>query len=254
MINFRFYLLALLCILQSEFILAQDDMLKILNQQDTLSGKEFVNPAFKTSRIINLQTAEVIKKKLFDVKIAHRFSAIGVSSNGTSSVHNLWGFDELSDIRISFDYGLTNNWNIGIARSKYYENYELNTKWKFASQRRNNSTPLTATLYFVSTYSGKDNFTYTFDNPSEQTAFKRHFSFASLLILSRKFSDRLSLEVSPIYIHRNLVDLQDQNESFAIGTAPTQIHRCALSSSSADIREYSLHRAILKLLLGLLIV
>ncbi len=217
MINFRFYLLALLCILQSSFILAQDDMLKLLNQQDTLSGKEFVNPAFKTSRIINLQTAEVIKKKLFDVKISHRFSAIGASSNGTSSVHNLWGFDESSDIRISFDYGLTNNWNIGIARSKYYENYELNTKWKFASQRRNNSNPLTATLYFVTTYSGKDNFVYTLDNPSKQTAFNRHFSFVSQLILSRKFSDRLSFELSPIYIHRNFVEQQDQNESFAVG-------------------------------------
>ncbi len=217
MINFRFYLLALLCILQSSFILAQDDMLKLLNQQDTLSGKEFVNPAFKTSRIINLQTAEVIKKKLFDVKISHRFSAIGASSNGTSSVHNLWGFDESSDIRISFDYGLTNNWNIGIARSKYYENYELNTKWKFASQRRNNSTPLTATLYFVATYSGKDNFVYTLDNPSKQTAFNRHFSFVSQLILSRKFSDRLSFELSPIYIHRIFVEQQDQNESFAVG-------------------------------------
>jgi hypothetical protein len=216
--NFSFYLLALLCLLQSKFVLAQDDMLKLLNQQDTLSGKEFVNPAFKTSRIINLQTAEVIKKKLFDVKISHRFSAIGVSSNGTSSVHNLWGFDESSDIRISFDYGLTNNWNIGIARSKYYENYELNTQWKFASQRRNNSTPLTATLYFVTTYSGKDNFAYTLDNPSEQTALNRRFSFVSQLILSRKFSDRLSFELSPIYIHRNFVEQQDQNESFAVGT------------------------------------
>jgi len=216
--NFKFYLLALLCLLQSKFVLAQDDMLKLLNQQDTLSGKEFVNPAFKTSRIINLQTAEVIKKKLFDVKISHRFSAIGASSNGTSSVHNLWGFDESSDIRISFDYGLTNNWNIGIARSKYYENYELNTKWKFASQRRNNSTPLTATLYFVTTYSGKDNFAYTFDIPSEQAALNRRFSFVSQLILSRKFSDRLSFEISPIYIHRNFVEQQDQNESFAVGT------------------------------------
>jgi hypothetical protein len=110
------------------------------------------------------------------------------------------------------------NWNIGIARSKYYENYELNTKWKFASQRRNNSTPLTATLYFVTTYSGKDNFAYTFDIPSEQAALNRRFSFVSQLILSRKFSDRLSFEISPIYIHRNFVEQQDQNESFAVGT------------------------------------
>ncbi|MFM7014832.1 MAG: DUF5777 family beta-barrel protein [Bacteroidota bacterium] len=213
----RITLLFLMFCLQHWFCFAQDDMLKLLNQQDTVTGKEFVNPAFKTSRIINLQTAEVLKKKLLDVKISHRFSAIGTSSNVSSSVHNLWGFDESSDIRISFDYGILTNWNVGFARSKYLENWELNSKYKFASQRRDNSTPLTATVFCVGTYSSKQNWSYTFDNPSEQEEFKRHFSFASQLILSRKMSDRLSLEVSPIFVHRNFVNATDNNNSFAIG-------------------------------------
>jgi hypothetical protein len=209
--------LLLFCLSQNSFLFAQDDMLKLLNEQDTLTGKEFMNPAFKTNRIINLQTAEVIKKKMLDIKIAHRFSAIGTSSNGTSSVHNLWGFDESSDIRISFDYGLTNNWNVGFARSKYQENWELNTKWKFASQRRDNSMPFTATIFCVATYSSKQSMYYIFDNPSKSTELKRHFAFASQLVLSRKFSDRLSFEISPIYVHRNFVTVNDKNEAFALG-------------------------------------
>ena len=209
---FFFYLL------QSTFVFAQEDMLKLLSEQDTMTGKEFVNPAFKTNRIINLQTAEVIKKKMLDIKIAHRFSAIGTSSNGTSSVHNLWGFDESSDIRISFDYGLTNNWNVGFARSKYQENWELNSKYKLASQRRDNSMPFTVTLFGVATYSSKENMNYIFDNPSYQTELNRRFSFASQLIISRKFSDRFSFELSPIYVHRNFVNAEDNNEAFAIGT------------------------------------
>jgi len=60
------------CLLQSTFAFAQEDMLKLLSEQDTLTGKEFVNPAFKTNRIINLQTAEVIKKKMLDIKITQR--------------------------------------------------------------------------------------------------------------------------------------------------------------------------------------
>lgn len=59
----KIFSLLLLCLIQSTFLFAQEDMLKLLNEQDTLTGKEFVNPAFKTNRIINLQTAEVIKKK-----------------------------------------------------------------------------------------------------------------------------------------------------------------------------------------------
>ena len=46
-------------LLQSTFVFAQEDMLKLLSEQDTITGKEFVNPAFKTNRIINLQTADI---------------------------------------------------------------------------------------------------------------------------------------------------------------------------------------------------
>ena len=216
--NRKVFALLFLFFLQGPFLFAQEDMLKLLNEQDTLLGKEFVNPAFKTNRIINLQTAEVIKKKMLDIKIAHRFSALGTSSNGTSSIHNLWGFDESSDIRISFDYGLNNNWNVGFARSKYLENWELNSKYKLASQRRDNSMPFTATLFAVAAYSSKQSLNYIFDNPSSQTEFNRRFAFASQLIISRKFSDRFSFEISPIYVHRNFVNADDNNEAFAIGT------------------------------------
>jgi hypothetical protein len=213
----KFFTLLLLCLLRSNFLFAQEDMLQLLNEQDTLTGKEFLNPAFKTNRIINLQTAEVIKKKMLDIKIAHRFNSLGTSSNGTSSVHNLWGFDESSDIRISFDYGLTDSWNVGFARSKYMENWELNTKWKFSSQRRDNSMPFTASFFCVAAYSSKQNIYYIFDNPSKSTELKRRFAFASQLIISRKFSDRFSFELSPIYIHRNFVNINDKNEAFALG-------------------------------------
>jgi hypothetical protein len=212
----RFVLLIIFSLF-STLLFAQDDILQLLNEQDTLTGKEFVNPAFKTNRIINIQTAEVIQKKMLDVKIAHRFNAIGVSSNGTSSVHNLWGFDESSDIRISFDYGLTDKWNIGFARSKFLENWELNSKLKLAGQRRDNSMPVTITLYGVATYSSKQSINYIFDNPTTNTVFKRRFAFVSQLVFARKFSNRLSLEVTPIYVHRNFVAADDNNEALAIG-------------------------------------
>ena len=214
----KIFLFVFFCILQNTLALAQEDMLQLLKEQDTTTRIEFVNPAFKTNRIINLQTAEVIMKKMLDIKIAHRFSAIGTSSNGTSSVHNLWGFDESSDIRISFDYGLTNNWNVGFARSKYQENWELNSKYKFASQRSDNSMPFTATFFTVAAYSSKQSINYTFDTPSSKTELNRRFAFASQLILSRKCSDRFSFEISPIYVHRNFVNATDNNEAFAIGT------------------------------------
>ena len=163
--------------------MAQEELLKILQQGDSSSFSKPVGAAFKTTKIINLQTAELLGKKLMDLRISHRFGAIGTAANGKSSYHNLWGFDESSDIRIGFDFGITNNLNLGVARSKNHENWELSGKYKFMHQRRNNHIPFTAALFGNITYSSRKDLRLTYDAPSASKEFPRHFAYSSQLIL-----------------------------------------------------------------------
>lgn len=196
---------------------AQDDLLKMLQQTDSTTFNRPVGAAFKSSKIINLQTAELLGKKLMELRITHRFGAIGTSPNGKSSYHNIWGFDESSDIRIGFDFGLSDNLNVGFARSKNHENWELSGKLKFLRQRRNNSIPVTATLFSNLTYSSKEDPRLIYDNPSSSEEFSRRFAYASQLILQRKFSKHLSLELVPGLVYHNFVESYDENLALYCG-------------------------------------
>lgn len=216
----RYYIYLLLVCLLSGWATkasAQDDLLKMLQQGDSSTFKRPVGAAFKTTKIINLQTAELLGKNLMDIRITHRFGAIGTSTNGKSSYHNIWGFDESSDIRIGFDFGLNENLNVGFARSKNHENWELSGKYRFMRQRRNNSKPFTAALFANLTFSTKDDPRFIYDNPSSSEEFSRRFAYATQLILQRKFSKRISLEIVPGIIYHNFVESFDDNLSISCG-------------------------------------
>src|ERR1700740_2552894 len=83
---------------------AQDDLdlLSLIN--DSVPHKrEKVYATFKTTKIINGQSVETVKKNSLDFRVTHRFSDIATGG----SAHSLYGFDNSTDIRISFDYGVT---------------------------------------------------------------------------------------------------------------------------------------------------
>ena len=104
-----------LLILSATNLFAQDDLLKQLEGQSK-SAKEPVIATFKSSRIINLQTTETNKKRELDFRVSHLFGNIGEESGG--GYHNFYGFDQSNDIRIAFNYGLTDRLMIGVARAK----------------------------------------------------------------------------------------------------------------------------------------
>ena len=93
---------------------SQEDITAILNTEK--QPVERVRATFKTTRIINIQTNETVHKRTLDFRVAHRFGAIGNGSGGNG--HNLYGFDISTDIRIAFEYGITDKIGIG-AKASY---------------------------------------------------------------------------------------------------------------------------------------
>ena len=76
-----------------------DDLLKLVGEPVTEMSNEKVFATFQTSKIVNAQSIETVKKGTLDFRITHRFSDIAVGGSG----HGLWGFDDSQDIRYSFD-------------------------------------------------------------------------------------------------------------------------------------------------------
>ena len=86
-------------VLSARFSFAQNDIVDdILNEQKP--KREYVAYTFKSTRIINGHSIEMVKKNAIDVRISHRFGDIAVK--GVSG-HTLGGIDNASDILISVE-------------------------------------------------------------------------------------------------------------------------------------------------------
>jgi len=215
----------------SSSVFAQDDLMSMLEDEADIPTNTKVFATFKGAKIINAHTTELVKAKTLDFRITHRFGNIGGASGG--GFHTLYGFDQSEDIRISFDYGINDHIQVGIARSKRMENIDGNVKAKILHQTDDNSIPVSAVWF--------SNFAFTpqrdLDN-RYQNAISR-LSYVHQLIVARKFSDRISFEILPTLVHRNLVELDpdgilDENTFFSIGFAG----RIKLSQRVALVADY----------------
>src|SRR5215207_5511711 len=106
---------------------AQEDLLKLVRDSTTPKKSEWASGAFKSSRVINGQSMELIGKGVLDVRILHRF---GLVSNGAKE---FFGLDQAS-MRMGFDYGLGTNLTIGAGRSTL--NKELDIFFKYRPVRQ----------------------------------------------------------------------------------------------------------------------
>ncbi len=196
------YLFILL--LAFNFANAQDDL---LDQLDSIQPKEnqIASAAFKGLQVCNMQSTKLPVKGEFYFLVSHRFGDL------SKGLENFFGLDNALT-KIGGIWGVTNWLSLSVSRHTYNKTYELAGKYKLVSQREN-GFPFTIVGYNtmdINSELKKDN------NP--QLKFQNRLQFSNQLIISRKFSESFSLEVLPIFIHKNLYDNTiDQKETFLLG-------------------------------------
>ena len=180
-----------------------DDLLSLIPEEETT---EYVTASFKTDRVINLHSLENTAAGELDVKISHRF---GFLSGG---LYELFGLDQAS-IRIGGDYGITDRWMIGLGRSSYQKTYDGFMKYKLLRQSTG-AKKMPVTLCVLGTMAIK-----TLKPPEDrENYFSSKLYYTGQLIVGRKFSKVFSLQLSPSYVHRNLVQTEEEkNDVFALG-------------------------------------
>jgi hypothetical protein len=201
---------------------AQDDLLKLVDSSKP--EKEYVSRAFKSSRVINGHSIEMIPKGNMDFRILHRFGLVNTGAN------NLWGLDQ-ANMRFGFDYGLLTNLTVGIGRSN------VNKEWdgfiKFRPLRQSTgpkSSPVSIVVVAGMTYT-----TMPWTDPDRQNYTSSRVAYYGEIIVGRKFSDAVSLQLAPTMVHRNLVPLEtDDNDAFALGVGG----RVKLSRRVALVVDY----------------
>lgn len=184
---------------------AQDDLLSLLGDDTTTVN--YAKNAFKSSRVINGQSMEMIPKGALDFRILHRFGEV------SGGAYEFFGLDAAS-MRMGFDYGITKNFTVGVGRSTAKKELDGFVKYRILHQSTGAKVMPVSLLYVGGITCDGMKWTDT----SAANYFTSRLAFYHQLIIGRKFSDRLTLQVSPTYLHRNLVELNsDPNDIYSVG-------------------------------------
>ncbi len=174
--------------------------------------------SFSGTRVLTNHSVELLPKRSLEFIVAHKFGDIAGDQGG---LQNFYGFDNLADVRIAFEYGVLDNLDIGVGRNKgvgiisgVLDGY---AKYKILQQKE---TGMPVNLVFVSSlilpYKAA---VADLSSVASYPKFLNRFTFTNQLLVSRKFSDRFVLQANLGYNHRNYVDAQDVNGLFFAGVS-----------------------------------
>ena len=162
---------------------AQDDLLNLLEEEDEQTT-EFVDAIFKGTRLINGHSVKTRKKGTLDFMISHRFGEIN------SGAYNFFGLDD-SNIRIGLEYGITDRLYVGFARNSFEKTFDGFGKYRLIRQSSGiKNMPFSVTLF--SSIAIK-----TLRIPNEEQAFSDKLAFTNQLLIARKITSALSLQLMP---------------------------------------------------------
>ena len=120
-----------------------DDLLNMVNEKPK---KEYVSATFKTTRLINFHTVEVLSKRSLDFRISHRFGDIN------SKAYNAWGIDGGANIRLGLEYCHGSRLMFGIGRTSSKKIADAFLKYRLLKQTtKGGGMPVSVTL-FTSVY------------------------------------------------------------------------------------------------------
>jgi len=184
---------------------AQDDLLKEL--QEGQQRTEYALLTFKGTRIINGQSVETKGKGELEFIFSHRFGRVNSGS------YNFWGLDD-AFIRLGLEYGITQRLGVGVGRTSTDKTFDGYIRYKVLRQSKGEvNVPVTitaiATGYIKTSPQASDN--------PQIAPIDRLASSLSLLV-ARRFNSNLSLQLAPVYVHRNSVaQFLENNDDIAIG-------------------------------------
>lgn len=215
----RHFLLLFALLLCSQWLVAQEeDLLSMLGEEKTT---DYATASFKTNRIINGHSIENTAAGVLDFKISHRFGPV------RQGVYDMFGLDAAT-IRIGFDYGITDRLMIGVGRNGNEKIIDGFAKYRILRQSTGKRNMPISLSYLID---GQIK-TLKFSDAERDNKFTSRLYYTHQLLLARKFSKGLSLQLMPTLVHRNLVPTRDENNdvlAMGIGGRAKLTKRVALN-------------------------
>ncbi len=200
-------------------IFAQDDLLDMLDEEEETT---LVTSAFMGTHIINGHSTKTKGKGALDFLIYHRFGPVN------SGIDEFFGLDQ-ANMRLGFEYGISDVFDLGIGRSTYEKTYDGYLKWKFIRQQTGGRGGSSFNMVFFSSIAIGTNDTGDDVSTSDRMGYTFEF------LISRKFGRKFTLQIMPGLVHLNAVPAAiDKNDIYFTGIA----FRYKLTPSVALTGEY----------------
>src|SRR6056300_436209 len=170
----------------SHFLSAQDEDFDLLG--DDVTPVREVGYAFKTNRVINLQSLESTSQGVLDFKMLHRFGA------WISGFYEGFGLDQAT-VRFGFDYGLTKRCQLSMGRSNINQskNVDALVKYRFL-QQKTEGMPISLLGVFGTQYLLGSRLDSILTN-------QQRASYFGQLIIGSKLNENLSIQLSPTFLY-----------------------------------------------------
>jgi hypothetical protein len=196
--------IVLLIFIASESAKPQDLMSVLNNDKPKI---DYTSATFKTTRIVIGQSIENPARGNMLFLITHHFGAIN------TGYENLFGLKQAT-IRLGLEYGLTDRIGFGVGLNTYLNTWDGFLKVKILRQSTGaRKMPLTLALFANTAI-----YTTKWEVPERKNYFSSRMSFCFDLLIARKFGQRLSLQLMPAMVHRNLVETAaDKNDVYTLG-------------------------------------
>lgn len=187
-------------------IFAQDDLMNLVNQS-TPKEINYTTATFKSTRIMNGHSIERMPHGQLDVRISHRFGTLN------SGGYNFFGLDQ-SNIHLGLEYGITNWLMVGVGRSEFEKTFDGFAKFSVLRQ----STGAKNMPVSVSVLTSIALKTLKFTDQTRTNYFTSRLAYVGQILVARKINEAFSLQLTPSYVHRNLVATElDPNDIWALG-------------------------------------
>ncbi|PWN63348.1 DUF5777 family beta-barrel protein [Chryseobacterium oncorhynchi] len=193
--------LLFLSIFSSGLAFAQEDLLKDIDTITT--NTDTSQPAFKALQIVTGQSTKLAAKKEWYMIVAHRFGDV------SAGFKDFFGLDNAST-KLGVIYGISDGLSVSLSRETNMKTFEGAAKYRLIRQDENFPVDIVGyNVMGVNTEIDKDTYPHL--------RFSDRLSYLTQALISRRFNDKFSLQLTPSYVHKNLYEptIEDKNQFLA---------------------------------------
>lgn len=160
-----------------------------------------VDDVFWTITNIGISTVQNISEKNLNTSVTHTFGLIG------GGIDRFYGMDDGANTRLGLDYGIKDRFSLGVGRMTFNKVVDLRGKYHILRQTTTDSMPIDLGVKVstgISTIAGIG------------LEFSDRLSYFGSIMIARKFN-RVSLQLTPMVAHFNMVAEGNQNQLYGFG-------------------------------------